>query len=474
VTAVHSTSNAAVSKATRTPRRGSLERFRDGTLLGVLAWAPLPFGSARPWAWDLLGAFAILLLTVSGICEAQRPSKRGALASLIPALVMAGVLAGWIVFQSLPWNLFGWHHPLWDRVSDVLGHKLNASLSLNREASFVHLFRLMTYAGYFFVAWQVARRVEGAALIVRAIAAIGALYAVYGLLEFISPQPQILWFVKDTYITDVTSTFINRNSYATFAGISMIANLVLIANVLIKNTDTRSRKSVALSMVDNLFARARWQMLGLIVISASLLMSHSRGGLIASFAGVTVLLILILVAPAARAPWRYWFGGFVGVAWLAMIVLTGTSTLSRFDSASLDLEMRPKINQALLRAIHDNFVSGTGLGSFPSIFQLYQPLSIVGYVEMAHNDYLENMLELGIPAAILLFAIVVYLASRCLMGVFRRRRDVIFPCAGAAATALVGVHSAFDFSMQIPAVAISYAVILGVGVAQSVNSRDQI
>ena len=26
----------------------------------------------------------------------------------------------WIVFQSLPWNLFGLHHPLWDRAAASL------------------------------------------------------------------------------------------------------------------------------------------------------------------------------------------------------------------------------------------------------------------------------------------------------------------------------------------------------------------
>jgi hypothetical protein len=36
-----------------------------------------------------------------------------------------------------------------------------------------------------------------------------------------------------------------------------------------------------------------------------------------------------------------------------------------------------------------------------------------------------------------------------------------------SATALVGVQSAFDFSLQIPAVALTYAAILGLGVAQA-------
>jgi O-antigen ligase len=461
-------------RATRLPKRGLIQRVRYWILIFTLAWAPLPLGSARPWAWDILGLAAMLLLALSAFEEASKPSRRGLLKPLLPALVMGGLVAAWIVFQALPWDIAGWHHPLWDRGGEVLGAKLAASLSIDREQSWIHLFRLMTYAAYFFVAWQAARRGEAAEAIFRAIAVIGAVYAIYGLIEFVSPEPRILWLVKDTYITDVTSTFVNRNSYATFAGLGVLANLVLIANVLIKNTDVTSRASLWLSLIDSLLGRARWLILGLVLVSGSLLMSHSRAGLAATLSAVLALTALVLMAPSARAPWRFWFGVFVAAGSVAILVLTGASTLNRLDLTSIDGELRPKINEVLLRAIHDNFLSGTGLGSFPDIFPLYQPLSVPGFVDLAHNDYLENLLELGVPAALLLFATVAYLAGRCVLGVFRRRRDVIYPCAGAAATALIGVHSIFDFSMQIPAVAVTYAVILGVGVAQSVNSRDAV
>lgn len=450
------------------PLRAPIHRIREWTLIAVLAWAPLPFGSARPWAWDLLGMIAILLLGLSAVYEAGKPSRQGALRPLLPALAMAGLLTAWVLFQSLP---LGWHHPVWDQASEVLGRKLDGALSIDPEASLVRLFRLLTYGAYFIIAWQTARGAEGAGAILRAVALIGTVYAIYGLIEFVSPDPRILWFIKNVYATDVTSTFVNRNSYATFAGLAAVANLALIANVLIRNTDPRSRKSIFLSMADNLFGRARWWVFGLIATSGSLLMSHSRGGLISVLAGVFVLLILILMAPAARGPWRGWFAGIVGIGGIAILLLTGATTFDRLDSLSHDTEMRPKIDAALLRAIGDNDLTGTGLGSFAEIFPLYQPLTVVGFIDLAHDDYLENALELGVPAACLLFGAVLYLAGRCLAGVFRRRRDVIYPCAAVAATVLIGVHSALDFSMQIPAVAVTYAVLLGVGVAQSINSR---
>jgi hypothetical protein len=59
------------------------------------------------------------------------------------------------------------------------------------------------------------------------------------------------------------------------------------------------------------------------------------------------------------------------------------------------------------------------------------------------------------------------------MGVFQRRRDGIYPAIAVAATVLVGVHAVVDFSLQIPAVAVTYAAILGMGVAQSFSTTTR-
>jgi O-antigen ligase len=95
------------------------------------------------------------------------------------------------------------------------------------------------------------------------------------------------------------------------------------------------------------------------------------------------------------------------------------------------------------------------------------------FVDLAHNDYLENILELGVPAAAVLYGMLLLLVWRCLRGVLRRRRDAIFPCAALGASALVGSHAAVDFSMQMPAVAVTYAVMIGLGVAQSESSNGR-
>jgi O-antigen ligase len=82
------------------------------------------------------------------------------------------------------------------------------------------------------------------------------------------------------------------------------------------------------------------------------------------------------------------------------------------------------------------------------------------------------MLELGIPVALCLFAILIWLAVVCARGIRTRNRDAIFPCLGVAATALVGMHAMVDFSLQLPAVTATYLFFLGIAIGQSRSANS--
>ncbi len=110
-------------------------------------------------------------------------------------------------------------------------------------------------------------------------------------------------------------------------------------------------------------------------------------------------------------------------------------------------------------------------GSFEQTFPMFAD-DKTGNYRKTHNDWLEMMFELGVPVAVLWLAVLGELAVRCLAGFFRRKRDHIYPVVGFSACILVGLHSLVDFSLQIPAVAITFAVLLGVGVAQGRSSVD--
>ncbi len=59
------------------------------------------------------------------------------------------------------------------------------------------------------------------------------------------------------------------------------------------------------------------------------------------------------------------------------------------------------------------------------------------------------------------------LTALCIRGVWKRNHHRVFPCIAAAAAALVATHALFDFGIQIPAVAVTYCLMIGAGCAQT-------
>jgi O-antigen ligase len=217
-----------------------------------------------------------------------------------------------------------------------------------------------------------------------------------------------------------------------------------------------------------LLSHKAWIPLCLFIQVTALFLSHSRGGIFATVAAILFLTIAISQAPSLG---RTRYLGLIALPVLMLLVVflvSGETILTRLADADQDSGDRLVIFKLTAQAIRDYPLLGTGFGSFTELFPVYRTEAIpTGFVNAAHNDYLENMLELGIPAALALFASLLWLTGLCVRGLRVRRRNALLPCLGVAATALVGVHSLVDFSLQIPAVTALYIFSLGIAVAQS-------
>ncbi|MGH9453202.1 MAG: O-antigen ligase family protein, partial [Terriglobia bacterium] len=118
-----------------------------------------------------------------------------------------------------------------------------------------------------------------------------------------------------------------------------------------------------------------------------------------------------------------------------------------------------------LRLVHDYPWFGTGLGTFQYSFRHYQTGLLDFLVDHAHNDYLEVTSETGLIGAALLFLPILVLLIRMIVSFLtdtrRYRPSILLGCIGATLGILL--HSFTDFNLQIPANALTLAVILGIG-----------
>jgi len=110
---------------------------------------------------------------------------------------------------------------------------------------------------------------------------------------------------------------------------------------------------------------------------------------------------------------------------------------------------------------------GTGLGTFPIAYTSGQTAFLGQFVNHAHNDYLELAADLGIPAALILFASILFILARAIRSFLSGERDfdriVALGCVGSIVAILL--HSFADFNLYIPANALLFSAILGLAVS---------
>ncbi|MBM3583181.1 MAG: O-antigen ligase family protein [Alphaproteobacteria bacterium] len=268
----------------------------------------------------------------------------------------------------------------------------------------------------------------------------------------------------------MTSTFVNRNAFAIYAGIMLLATLGRLTGEAgrLAGLNPFSRPWLR-ALLESLAGRG-----GLLVVMATtagfaLLLTGSRRGLVSTVFALADLALLIGFSrhrgPAAAIAQA----AAVAAIGLGIVSLAGDVALDGLARTVLDEEQRLAVYTALAQAIVAEPWIGVGLGAFATTFPMVRGIDLIlaGTYLKAHNGYLEWAFEGGQPALALITMLFAGMGALCTLGALRWRRDMLYPVIGAAVTDLVAVHSLVDFGPQTPTV----AFLLGIGCAQSFRSE---
>jgi O-antigen ligase len=225
--------------------------------------------------------------------------------------------------------------------------------------------------------------------------------------------------------------------------------------------------SLAASMAAAIFGcvaewRAAAAVSGLVILFG-IIRTSSRGASLAAAAMIAVTAI----RSRGRIPRQIWL--IVAFAGLFTAILASPYLISKFvDRGQIDPYnyARTEIWKSSLHVIRQNPLLGTGFGQFFHLskrFTLPVDGTVARYLkraQMAHNEYLQHIAELGFPAALLLFALLGYLIY-----LVSKRAKTAWPdfrCFNEAAllTAIgVGTHALVDNCWTIPVTASSLVVL---------------
>lgn len=439
-------------------------------LLLLLLLAPLPFGSNSAWAQALIQCWVALLLLLwllqcalhSGQAKLNSSVWRAArwplMALLLVQLWVAAQLlplpVEWLARMS-PVAALGW--------SGVTAGP--APLSLDPGATVAQLSWGLALCGVFLLVLAWLDSPERLRQLLATLVVAGLVQALYGGLVVLTDGRIALSELLGN--REVASgTFINRNHFAGFMVMALAAGIGLLfsqlqGGQLQANRPWRER----LKRLLNLFLSSKIRLrIYLAIMVIALVMSRSRTGNTAFFVALGVAALLLVLAERRINPRLMIFlGSLLLVDTLIVSQWYGLDkVVERIEGTHLPTEGRRFSNEYTLDMLADFPLTGSGAGSFATVFANYQPQNLRGFWSDAHNDYLQFAVELGVPATLLLAAVVTACGVVAVLAVLRRRHK-LFRGAGLAGFMVVvwlAIHSATDFNLQIPANSLLLVVLL--------------
>ena len=430
-------------------------------LIGLVVWAPLPFGSVLPRERMILeiAAFTALIFALA--------TRRG-VTTLAPAAVPAGGLAAVGLFglvQSLAWPagfveiLAPEMAGVWHRTGELLGLSDVFHLSLAPEVSRSTALLWLAVAAVMAVSGTISgdrrsRRVLGLAFLVTAIFEI-----VYGANHYFEGRPTIWGRVLPAGGERLRGTFVNPDHFATYLVIALTAAFAWCV--------WSTRRALAGGALERRLLHAIMPWLAFVLLTVGLAFTGSRAGLLAVFGALAVQALLWA---AASRRWQAGLVGFLGlaVAVLGLAVFGWRQGMSRWLATSvyeITWNMRLEVWQGSLELWRLFPWTGTGLGTFRQAFPRVQPTELGLSWFHAHSDPLELLVTTGVVGPLVLGVALVVLLRRLWNGLRRGRRSEDRATALAALGALVGTlaHASVDFGLSLPANAFVLAIVVGLG-----------
>src|SRR5271168_694536 len=389
-------------------------------IFGLLLFGPLAFGAVEPWSIFLIeaGSAALFLLWVGKqVLEGQITIRWN------PLFLPMGVF-GLLIISQLAFGITAYAH---DTVSLALLY--------------------FCYGLLCFLAGQTLLRDAQARSLAQVFSFYGAALAGFALLQGVSSNGKLYWLRLPRNGGWIYGPYVNHNHYAGLIEMLVPIPLVLALTRLASPRSRASAAAVAAVMVGTIF------------------LSGSRGGMLAI---VTELLILAVLLVKQKRGLRTAVGIAVFLAIVvALLIWVGGGELSRristvgMSHSEISSDTRFNINRDGIRMFLKKPVLGWGLGTFPVVYPQFRTFYTNFFVNQAHDDYLQLLVEMGLLGfgTMLWFVLTLYIRA------FKKIRNWTGEISGAIALACVLglsgilVHSAVDFNLQIPANAALFYVL---------------
>jgi len=323
---------------------------------------------------------------------------------------------------------------------------LLAQVGLRTSAyGYVTRYEVLQYVSYgivLLIAAECVREGDARQKFAMVLIVFGVLYAFFALAQELTSNGKFFWVYTPRFNGSIYGSYVNHDHYAGL--MEMLVPFPLVASM------------------GHLLSGGKRALVAFcaILMASTIILSGSRGGMLSLVLEIVVFATLTLVQ--RRNPRVALGAAAVCVLVLVFLVFLGkVQVLGRLGNLGPD--MRLKITKDCLRMFSHRPVLGWGLGTFPTVYPGYRSFYTNLFVNEAHNDYAQLLVETGLLG----FGLMLWFLIRLYKYGLPTSRRWEFKWDGAVSlAALLGctgllLHSFVDFNLQIPANAAMFYVLCG-------------
>lgn len=407
--------------ATRGAVTTILDQMAFYGLFGLLGFAPLALGAVQPWAIFVLESAAAALFVFWLVAQAKLGEIRISESPLFAPMAVFGVL---IALQIL------------------------AGRTAYRYQTIHQGMLYCAYGLLCFLVMQCLRKTSQVNFLAYAATVYGVGLAVFAIFQSVSSNGKLYWFVTLSSGGWIYGPYVNHNHYAGL--MEMLVPVPLVA--ALTHMVQKQQKMLALGAAA--------------VMASTIFLSGSRGGMIAFLVQIAILGIFLVKRKKSRRL-AFALAGFLVVLVGLVIWLGGSELGNRVisirseSSTEISGGTRLAIVKDSWKMLIERPVMGWGLGNFPEVYPQYRSFYTNLFVNQAHNDYVQLLVEMGTVG----FVIMLWFLGRMFYGAAGKLGNWASNINGALTlAAMLGcvgilVHSLVDFNLQIPANAALFYVL---------------
>ncbi len=438
----------------------------------LLVWLPLPMASELPFAWSIMVIWVNLIFL--GWCWLYVQNKITITQNCRAAWFVLFIFCLWLLYiafqlMPLPVSLLERLSPRslehWSSVQHLRGEGelLKASISVDPKITKVGLLLSSSYALIFFLALSLVSNRQRLKTLAYTLVYSGLFQAVYGAVMTLSSWEYGFFIQKTKYIGVATGTFFNRNHLAGYLEMTLAIGIGLLVSTLDTDTATSIKKKVIKLLRLLLSPKARLRLV-LVMMVIALVLTHSRMGNTAFFLSLFIAGVIGLIC--SKRATRSMVVLFVSLIVIDMLIVGQwfgfEKVKQRLEQTSEMSENRDEVFQYGLQQWQDYRLTGSGLGSFYTVFPQYRGVDVTGFNREAHNDYLQFATETGVIGLVLLALITLVSLFTAIIAHYRRRDPLMRGMSFAAIMGIIAIliHATVEFNLQMPANAATFTVLL--------------